>query len=169
MSKREIPKKNYYILVVMLIGVAVLTLAVASIVNAVKNNNVSTGYINKYVSEISYNELDTYLVEPASNTFIYITYTGDEQIYKLEKNLKKLVNNYELASEFIYVDVTENMIEDNFVNKLNEKLKIINKVSKLPIILYYKDGILTELVDSEENLFNAADFQKLLDNYEIAS
>ena len=169
MSKREIPKKNYYILIIMLIGVAVLTLAISSIVNAVKNNNVSTGYINRYVSEISYSELDTYLVEPASNTFIYITYTGDEQIYKLEKNLKKIVNNYELATDFVYVNVTENMIEDNFVNKLKEKLKISEKISKLPVILYYKDGILTDLVDSEENLFNVADFQKLLDNYEIAS
>ena len=73
MSKREVPKKNYYILLLMLIFVVVLTFAVVSICNAVKNNNVNLGYINRYVSEISYKELDTYLLEPASNTFIYIT------------------------------------------------------------------------------------------------
>jgi len=169
MSARVVPKKNYYILVVMLIGVVILTFAITSIVNAVKNNNVSSGYINRYVSEIAYTELDTYLVEPASNTFIYVTYTGDKNIYKLEKDLKKLVNNYELANEFIYVNVTDEMLDEDFVKELNDKLNITEKISKLPVILYYKDGVLTDIVDSEENLFSVADFQKLLDNYEIAS
>lgn len=169
MSAREVPKKNYYILIVMLIGVVILTFAIASIVNVVKNNNVSSGYINRYVSEIAYSELDTYLVEPASNTFIYVTYTGDENIYKLEKDLKKLVNNYELANEFIYVNVTDEMVDEDFINELNDKLNITEKISQLPVILYYKDGVLTDIVDSEENLFSVADFQKLLDNYEIAS
>jgi len=169
MSARVVPKKNYYILVVMLIGVVILTFAITSIVNAVKNNNVSSGYINRYVSEIAYTELDTYLVEPASNTFIYVTYTGDKNIYKLEKDLKKLVNNYELANEFIYVNVTDEMLDEDFVNELNDKLNITEKISKLPVILYYKDGVLTDIVDSEENLFSVADFQKLLDIYEIAS
>ena len=169
MSARVVPKKNYYILAIMLIGVVILTFSVVSIVNAVRNNNLNSGYINRYVSEIKYDELDNYLVEPASDTFIYITYTGEKSIYKLEKDLKKLINNYELASDFIYVDVTEEMIEDNFVDSLNKKLNITNNVKRLPVILYYKDGILTDKVEGENVIFNVADFQKLLDNYEISN
>ena len=167
MSKRVVPKRNYYILIGLLIGVVILTFSVVSICNAIKNNNVNSGYINRYVSEISYKELDTYLLEPASDTFVYITYTGDENVYKLEKGLKKIVNNYELADNFIYVDVSEEMFNNNFMDNLNKKIN--SKIEKLPVILYYKDGILTEQLESENILFNVADFQKMLDNYEITN
>lgn len=164
---RVVPKKNYYILTGLIISVVILTFAIVSICNAVKNKNISSGYINRYVSEISYKELDNYLLEPASNTFVYITYTGDENIYKLEKSMKKLINTYDLASNFIYVDVTEEMFSNNFMDNLNKKFNC--KINKLPAILYYKDGVLTDKLDSENILFNVADFQKILDNYEITS
>lgn len=169
MGKRVIPKKNYYILIGLLVGVVILTFSIVSICNAIKNNNVNSGYINRYVSEISYNELDTYLLEPASNTFVYITYTGNENIYKLEKSMKKLINNYELANNFIYVDVTEEMNNKNFMDSLNTKFNSASKIEKLPVILYYKDGILTDKLESKNIIFNVADFQKMLDNYEIAN
>ena len=169
MGKRVIPKKNYYILIGLLVGVVILTFSIVSICNAIKNNNVNSGYINRYVSEISYKELDTYLLEPASNTFVYITYTGNENIYKLEKSMKKLINNYELANNFIYVDVTEEMNNKNFMDSLNTKFNSASKIEKLPVILYYKDGILTDKLESENIIFNVADFQKMLDNYEIAN
>lgn len=169
MSKRVVPKKNYYILILMLIGVVVLTFSTVSIVNAVKNNNISSGFINRYVSQISYDEIDNYLIEPASNVFIYITYTGDESVYKLEKEMRRLINNNELVNNFVYIDVTEQMIEKDFLNELNKKFNIKEKVNMLPVILYYKDGILTDKVEGENNIFNVADFQKLLDNYEITN
>ena len=169
MGKRVIPKKNYYILIGLLVGVVILTFSIVSICNAIKNNNVNSGYINRYVSEISYKELDTYLLEPASNTFVYITYTGNENIYKLEKSMKKLINNYELANNFIYVDVTEEMNNKNFMDSLNTKFNYASKIEKLPVILYYKDGILTDKLKSENIIFNVADFQKMLDNYKITN
>ena len=169
MSKIVVPKKNYYILILMLIGIVVLTFSIVSIVNGIKNSNVSSGYINRYVSKISYDEIDNYLIEPASNAFIYITYTGDKTIYKLEKEIKKLINNYDLASNFIYVDVTKKMLDNDFLNQLNNKLNVEKKINKLPVILYYRDGILTDMVERDANIFNVADFQKLLDNYEITN
>ena len=169
MSKRVVPKKNYYILICMLISVIILTFSVANISNAIKNKNVSSGYINRYVSEISYEELDTYLLEPASNTFIYITYTGDENIYKLEKSMKKIINNYELTDNFIYVDVSKKMTDEDFINDLNQKINSNIKIEKLPVILYYKDGILIDKIINENVIFSVADFQKLLDNYEITN
>ena len=167
MSKREIPKKNYYILALLLIGVVVITFAITNILNNIKNNKINSGYINKYVSEIQYKELDAYLLEPASNTFIYLTITGNEDVYKLEKSLKKLINNYELGSNFIYIDLSDEMVNRNFLDKVNNKFNINAK--NLPIILYYRDGVLIDTILSDNKVFNVADFQKLLDNYEIAS
>lgn len=168
MKERNIPKKNYFILVLMLISIVVLTFATVNIFKWIKSNNVRNGYINKYVSEITYNELDTYLLEPASNTFIYITYTGNEQVYKLEKDLKKIISNYDLTDEFIYIDVTEEMENNDFIKNINEKYST-NLINKIPVIMYFKDGVLTDVINSDDNLFTKADFQKLLDNYEIAN
>lgn len=168
MKERNIPKKNYFILVLMLICIVVLTFATVNIFKWIKSNNVRNGYINKYVSEITYNELDTYLLEPASNTFIYITYTGNEQVYKLEKDLKKIISNYDLTDEFIYIDVTEEIENNDFIKNINEKYST-NLINKIPVIMYFKDGVLTDVINSDDNLFTKADFQKLLDNYEIAN
>lgn len=168
MKERVVPKKNYYILLLIIIAVVILTFSLVSIVNAINSKKITSGYINKYVSELQYDELENYLIEPASNTFIYITYTGDEEVYNLETKLKKIINNYELQSNFIYVDATEEMVKENFYNNLNSKIGA-EMVEKLPIILYYKDGTLIDSVKSSESIFTDADFQKLLDNYEIAS
>lgn len=169
MKERVVPRKNYVMLLLMVVLVVGLTFAVFNIASAIKNKKVNAGYINKYVSELQYVELDNYLVEPANNTFIYLTYTGDNDIYNLETKLKKLINNYELESNFIYVNVTEEMNNDNFINSLNDKVSANGIIEKLPVILYYKDGTLTEVLQGENNIFSVADFQKLLDKYEIAS
>ena len=169
MKERVVPKKNYYILFLMIIAIIVITFSIVSIVNDVRNKKINTGYINKYVSQLQYDELENYLIEPASNTFIYLTYTGDDGVYNLETKLKKIINNYELQSNFIYVDVTEEMVKDDFYEKLNNTIGKDEKVKNVPVILYYKDGILVDSVQSDKGVFNVADFQKLLDNYEIAS
>ena len=169
MSQRVVPKKNYYMLVLMCLGIVILTFSIVSIYNGVKNNKINKGYINRYVSELQYVELENYLVEPANDTFIYLTFTGDEDVYNLEVKLKKLIDNYELASNFIYVDLTDQELDETFFEKLNEKIGYNVNVQKLPVILYYKDGALIDSVLSDKNVFSDADFQKLLDNYEIAS
>lgn len=169
MSVRAVPKKNYYLLIIMIIAVVIITFAVINIVNGVRNKKIDSGYINKYVSELQYNELENYLIEPANNTFIYLTYTGSEEVYNLETKIKKVINNYELQSNFIYVDVTDEMTNNDFIEKLNKKFRISETIKKVPVILYYKDGVLVDCVQGTNSIFTVADFQKLLDNYEIAS
>lgn len=169
MEKRVVPKKNYFMLILLVVLVVGLTFAIFNIANAIKNKKINNGYINRYVSEIQYSELDNYLVEPANNTFIYLTYTGDKNVYNFETKLKKIINNYELESNFIYVNVTEEMSNGDFIDKLNNKVSANEKIDKLPVILYYKDGTLTEVLQGENDIINVGDFQKLLDTYEIAS
>lgn len=169
MNERVVPKKNYFMLFIMIVLVIAVTFAIVNIASAIKNKKINNGYINKYVSELQYDELNNYLVEPASNTYIYLTYTGDKNVYNLETKLKKLINNYELQSNFIYVNLTEEMKKDNFIEKLNKNVNAEGQITKLPVILYYKDGTLTEILEGQNGLFNEGDFQQLLDKYEIAS
>ena len=139
------------ILIGLLIGVVILTFSIVSICNAVKNKNITSGYLNKYVSEISYKELDTYLLEPASNTFVYITYTGDENIYKLEKGLKKIINNNEeLVIQTNERDQTKEQIEikNEYINirsDYDSSSELLGKV--------YKDEIYTVLEKQEDEYY----------------
>ena len=169
MNNKNIPKKNYLIMIVMIIVVVFFTFLIFSIIGSIKNKKINSGYINKYVSELQYSELDTYLVEPANNTFIYLTYTGNEDIYNLETKLKKLINSYELESNFIYVDLTDEINNNDYINEINNKVKSDKKIKALPVILYYKDGVLIDIVEGNDGIFNVGDFQQLLDKYEIAS
>ena len=61
------------------------------------------------------------------------------------------------------------MNETDFIKNLNEKVKANDAITKIPVILYYKDGTLTEILQGESKVFNVGDFQQLLDKYEIAS
>ena len=168
MNEKVVPRKNYFLLILLIILVVVVTFAVTNIVSSVRNKKINSGYINKYVSELQYKELNNYLVEPANNTFIYITYTGDKDVYNLETKLKKLINNYELQTNFIYVNVTDLMNDADFIKKLNENVKT-DSIKRLPVILYYKDGNLTEVIDGENEILTDAEFQKVLDKYEIGN
>ena len=169
MNGKVVPRRNYFLLFLIIVLVIVGTLAIINISNAIKNKKINAGYINKYVSELKYKELNSFLVEPANNTFLYLTYTGDKEVYKLETKLKKLINTYELQSNFIYVDVTSEMAASDFIKTLNDKVGANGEINKLPVILYYKDGTLTEILEGQNGVFTVGDFQKLLDEYEIAS
>ena len=58
------------------------------------------------------------------------------------------------------------MEEDNYLTRLNNAFNT-DKITTVPIILYFKEGKLVDTVTRDDNnVINAGDFQKLLDIYE---
>ena len=58
------------------------------------------------------------------------------------------------------------MDSDNYLTRLNSAFNT-DKITTVPIILYFKDGELIDTVTRDDaNIINAGDFQKLLDIYE---
>ena len=56
--------------------------------------------------------------------------------------------------------------EDNYLTRLNNAFET-DKITKVPTILYYKDGKIIDVVRrNDNNIINASDFQKVLDIYE---
>ena len=64
------------------------------------------------------------------------------------------------------INVKDMLNEDNYLTRLNNAFET-DKITKVPVILYYKDGKVVNIVHrNDNNVINAGDFQKLLDIYE---
>lgn len=112
-------------------------------------------------------EVDQILTEAPSEYFVLISYTKNQDTYELEKGLKTIIDNYALNDKFYYLDVTSIKDEDNYLERINNAFDT-NLITRVPIILYYKENKLVDVaLRDDNNPINAGDFQKLLDIYDI--
>ena len=161
-KKREVPKKNYLYLIIMLIMVVIVTFSIVGISENYNDKKLEKSYLYKYVNEVSINEVKNILTEPSSEMFILVTRCNDENVYNFEKDIKRVIKNRDLRDNFIYIDNTDN--KDN-VESLNKVLG--SNITKVPAIIYYKNGVVVTSIDSRDRLLNAGDFEQLLDSYEV--
>ena len=112
-------------------------------------------------------EVNQILTEAPTEYFILITYLNDEKNNELETGLKPIIDKYKLNDSFYYLNIDNIKDEDNYLTRLNNTFNT-DKIKKVPIILYYRDGKIVDTVSRyDDNTINASDFQKLLDIYEI--
>ena len=161
-KERVVPKKNYIYLFIMILFVVVITFIIFGINDKYQNRKLETSYLDGYVNQINLNEISNVLTEPSSELFILVTETNNEDIYKFESDLKKIIKKYDLRDNFIYIDYTDSK---NKLNVLNETLG--SDIKSIPAIIYLKNGEFIKSIDSSENLLNASEFEKLLDEYEV--
>lgn len=126
---------------------------------------ISSGTINLEIKNLD--EINQILLEaPPTEYFVLITYTGNEDTYNLEVDIKDIIDEYKLSDSFYYLNIENIMEQDNYLTRLNNAFNT-DKISTVPIILYYKNGELVNTVTrDDDNIINAGDFQKLLDIYE---
>lgn len=122
---------------------------------------VSTNTVSLEIDEIS--EIVQMLKELPSEYFIYISRTNDEEIYKLEKKLKKIINEYEIQDSFYYVNVTG---ESNVTTKLNDVFST-TEITNIPCILYFKDNVLEKVIVDKNGTFNPMHLSELLEKNEF--
>lgn len=161
--------KNIFIILGIIL---LLVFAVAYVYKVDKNKKletyhtsylVSTGTVNLEIKNIE--EVNQVLAESPTEYFVLITYTDNEDTYKLETGLKTIIDKYKLSDSFYYFNAKDMINEDNYITRLNNAFNT-DKIEKVPIILYYKDGIIIDTVKRHDsNIINASDFQHILDMY----
>ena len=102
------------------------------------------------------------------NYFIYVSYTGDTNIYNLEKRMKNLINKYNLNDRFYYVNTDDYTFSDYYIEFINNYLGMKDAfVVKVPTIIYVnRDNEVTYsniITRNDDEIMNIGDFQKLLD------
>ena len=107
---KNIPVRNYYMVIFIIIAVILLTLYVFKMYEVKKAEKYQESYLitSETVSlEINdLNEINQVFMEAPETYFVYIGYTKDENVYNLEKDLKPVIEEYGLKDVFYYIDAT---------------------------------------------------------------
>jgi len=122
---------------------------------------MSNNSISLEITDI--NAIDSVLSETPNYYFVYISYTKDKDIYNLEKDLKPLIDDYDLQNNFYFINVTNiKNNNNNYKKDIAKELKIdSNNIKNIPVILYFKNGELINTVN------NSKDFENLLKEQNI--
>ncbi|HBA37403.1 MAG TPA: hypothetical protein DCY94_01640 [Firmicutes bacterium] len=170
-DNKKINKKRKCLNYVLLMAVIILVAFIASkLYNTYKGNQLGESIFGRMVGNIQYSDIDSATSELPSDGFILISYLKNEDVNKFEAALKRNVVSNELQSNFYYLDATDLMLEDDYVDTLNEKFNLSGnkKIEELPAIIYYKDGELkTTITSTKKKMLSVDDFNKMLDSYEI--
>lgn len=167
-NNKYIPTKNYVYGAIILLAIVFIAWYAISWYEVKQQEKLMNSYLittNTLSYEIKdLNEVVQVLRESPSNYFVYVSYTNNEDIYKLEKKLKKVIDNYELKDEFYYINITDIKDNKNLITKLNDTFNT-TKISNVPCILYFKNNVLEQVIMDDKNIFNVNDFTKVLDDY----
>ncbi len=166
---REIPKRNYLILLGLTVLIICACFAFYNIHNIMHDNIISESPLA--TKEITLDDLKDASIDMPSDTFFVISYKKDEKVYNNEKKIKKLLNKYNLMDNVIYLDVSNLMLEENYLDKINDSLGLKNSktINKVPAVIYYDESEPVLVIDSTDHLLYDGDFQRIIDSYELAS
>ncbi len=173
-NERFIPMKNYVLAIGLVVAAVLLTLYGFAWYNVLKEGKVSQSYLVKekvISSEIqSLEEVDAIFAEVPDEYFVYVSYTGSEAIYNMEKDLKKVINKYELNDQMYYLNVTSIKDKDNYLKDIKKSLNLDQDIKQVPTIIYIKEGKVVDIIErNDNNMMNVGDFQKLLDIYYVTT
>lgn len=168
-NSKEIKKisiKNYILSLLILVGGILLVLYIFSWYQVKQEEKymnsylINTNTVSNYITDI--NTIKQVINEAPNNYFIFIGYRNDKEEYDIEVNLKKIIDDYEIADYFYYIDITDN----KDINSINNILG--TSIDKTPVFIYVRDGkILNKnIVKKTDNGFNINDIKKILEIYE---
>lgn len=172
-QNKKIPSKNYLYALLILVSGILFSLYIFEWINVKKEEKLMNSYLissNTIDSSVKdFESLKQILKETSSSYFIYLGYTGDEDVYNFEKELKRVIDNYNLRDSFYYMDLTE--IKENNEDYLNEIKNMLNirKIERIPAIIYVHNGKIEEhnILDGiNGSLLKISDVENLLDIYE---
>lgn len=136
---REIPKKNYFILFIVIVLSLMIALYFRKWYKAYEDGYLSKSIMGNYLFEINYKELDDYLVENQS-AIIYVSKVGNEKIRNFEKKFINAINQNDLKNKILYLDLS------NYKGDTNNKYTINDKdITLVPNISVFKNGKLDDI------------------------
>lgn len=173
-NEKYIPTKNYITAIVLILAIVLLSLYFFEWYKVYQEDQVKESYLVKngtITNVVNIEEIETVFVDtPPEDYFVYISYTGDKDIYEMEKELVDVINEYDLNDKFYFINVTDSMEKKNYIDELNASLQLEEqKITKVPTILYVKNGELAKdgiLTREDDHIINAGDFAQFLETKE---
>ena len=139
---REIPKKNYVILFILVIAVVFITLAAATLYKNYSSNDKS--YMSENITIVDSTTIQNYIKE---NSLVFI-YVSDESIntnLEEEKKLLEKIEEFDLKKYFVFFNSDNDKNLAFIKNNYNIDYKDKN------LILLIEDNMLIDKLVLEEN------------------
>lgn len=143
---KQIPKKNYIILLLVIIVTIALTYYFYLWYSAYNKSKLETSILENYIQVIQYNELNNYIFEN-EKVYIYASVKNDKEINIFEKNFKNALTKEKLKSKVLYLNLTEQL-------KSKDKLDYNLNENNLPCILVFDNAKLEDIYSIKENNYN---------------
>ena len=160
MMNREIPKKNYIILGVVIVLTFLLMYYFYMWYDAYMDTKLGNPILDKYMEVINYNELDNYLVEN-NNVIIYVSVLEDSQIRDFEKKLKGLYKKHEIERDILYMDVTQ---DKKIVDKIVTEYSNSSFNYDIPVFLVIENGSIKGFYNVKENGYDVQNVKLFIDS-----
>ncbi len=170
-TEKNIPKKNYVIVIVVAILVFLLSLYVRIIYLNNKDNKNKSIFESEdsLVSTINIDDID-FVISESSDMILYIGYNGNPEIKSMERKLYREIVRNEYTDKVIYLNVTDLKDNNKYINKLKEKFpNIKGDISDAPMMVYIKNGEAVEAVNSEFKMVDYSVLEKLFIKYETTT
>lgn len=151
-KKKDIPKKNYFILGIILIISCILVYYINAWYSLYQYEKRGNSPITTYMEIINYNEVENY-IEENSDAIIYISKSNNLKIRKFEEDNEKLFKKLELNYNILYMDAKD----------VNKGLKIKYNVNEYPTILFFKNKRLVNKYVLELDNINYNDIKNIID------
>ena len=150
---REVPKKNYIIMLIIIITIVLVTIFLSNIYN---NRFQKTSVLYNYLSEIKKKDLDSYLLEKPE-IIIYASNKYNNSNEKQETKIMKQIIDNNIYEYIVYLNLEDKKL--NILNSLNKKYdgKLKNK---LPVLIVFENGKIKEAYYDLEKI----DFEKITEN-----
>ena len=170
-KKYEWKQYLYYIAFVLILFIIIIGIWDIATYYAFDNSNtsylVSSRTIKKNKSLVLKHAKETFN-NLNGDYFVYVSYTGNKNIYTLERKIRRIIKEYDIEDKFYYVNVDGLKTEDGRFEKINYYLNLKDaKITKVPTIYYVnKDNeVLYKniITRTDDNDMEIGDFQKLLD------
>ncbi len=172
-SVKKPPVNNIkIILACILLGICSIAFFIKAKDNVYSSKWDGLSYLTEkeYATEVNCQDIPDTIKNTTS--FIYIKpfdETNNEKEFDLEQGLSKIIEKYGLKDKFYVYKVDEKCgsLED-YNSVIGRNLRLEKSLTKVPTIIYYKNGSLIDYIARLDNqMMSPADFEQLLEMYEI--
>lgn len=165
---KKIPIRNYFIVLVVSILVIIVSLYLRTFYLTYKNNKINTSvFQDQKIKQINTKDADFALKE-TGDVLLYVSYTGNDEIYNNEKKMYSVLEKKELLDDFIYWNVVDYGDKKDYILTLKEKFPTIkDQITNAPLLIYIKDGEAQEAMSSELKYIDYKILNKMIEKYGI--
>ena len=107
MVARNIPTKNYYMVLLVSVLLIILTIYVRNMYLSYRITRINDSvFADKSINQINTEDFNFTLSE-TSEAILYVSYTGSKEVYSMEKKLYRELKKKDLIEKVIYWNVTD--------------------------------------------------------------